>query len=224
MHNEERIKKEAPAGASQTVKKPARLQVSEGRIPSIGEGKHACQRVFPALFVPFTLAGASPPASQKPKITRKSIAGRCGAVLSEQKCVQTRKDPQRILAVLSRGLTQYGRISARQNRVCPCRSMVVKGNRQGSLSRSITRRSDQNRKIKYCFLFCDFASQLVKKVRSDFFDKLRGSSGSLFLYTLCMPRLPLPTTKARPAGARSCLFRYRSFMPEYLLLQRENAG
>ena len=34
------------------------------------------------------------------------------------------KGPQRILAVLSRGLTQYGRISARQNRVCPCRSMV----------------------------------------------------------------------------------------------------
>ena len=29
----------------------------------------------------------------------------------------------------------------------------VKGNRQGSLSRSITRRSDQNRKIKYCFYF-----------------------------------------------------------------------
>ena len=38
----------------------------------------------------------------------------------------------------------------------------VKGNRQGSLSRSITRRSDQNRKIKYCFLFCDFASACQK--------------------------------------------------------------
>ena len=33
----------------------------------------------------------------------------------------------------------------------------VKGNRQGSLSRPITRRIDQNRKIKHCFLFCDFA-------------------------------------------------------------------
>ena len=33
----------------------------------------------------------------------------------------------------------------------------VKGNRQGSLSRPITRRSDQNRKIKCWFLFCDFA-------------------------------------------------------------------
>ena len=43
----------------------------------------------------------------------------------QQKCVQTRKGPQRILAVLSRGLTQYGRISARQNRVCPCQSMVI---------------------------------------------------------------------------------------------------
>ena len=111
-------------------------------LPSVNKGKHACQRVFPSLFALFALAGASlapkerrsaasaricrlsPPASQKPKITRKSIAGRCEAVLPEQKCVQTRKDPQRILAVLSRGLTQYGHISARQNRVCPCQSMV----------------------------------------------------------------------------------------------------
>ena len=46
------------------------------------------------------------------------------AVLSEQKYVQTRKGPQVILAVLPRGLTQYGRISARQNRVCPCQPMV----------------------------------------------------------------------------------------------------
>ena len=29
-------------------------------------------------------------------------------------------------------------------------------------SRSITRRSDQNRKIKFCFLFCDFASACQK--------------------------------------------------------------
>ena len=48
----------------------------------------------------------------------------------------------------------------------------VKGNRQGSLSRSITRCSDQNRKIKYCFYFA-ILSQLVKKVRMDFFDKLQ---------------------------------------------------
>ena len=38
----------------------------------------------------------------------------------------------------------------------------VKRNRQGSLSRLITRRSDQNHKIKYCLLFCDFAGSLVK--------------------------------------------------------------
>ena len=48
----------------------------------------------------------------------------------------------------------------------------MKGNRQGSLSRSITRRSDQNRKIKYCFYFA-ILPQLVKKVRTDFFDKLK---------------------------------------------------
>ena len=94
-------------------------------LPSLDKGKHACQRVFSALFALFALLGVSPAASQKPKITRKSIAGRCGAALPEQKCVQARKDPQRILAVLSRGLTQYGRISARQNRVCSCQSMVT---------------------------------------------------------------------------------------------------
>ena len=47
----------------------------------------------------------------------------------------------------------------------------MKGNRQGSLSRSITRRSDQNRKIKYCFLFCDFASACQKSLFG-LFDKL----------------------------------------------------
>ena len=60
----------------------------------------------------------------------------------------------------------------------------MKGNRQGSLSRSITRRSDQNRKIKYCFYFA-ILPQLVKKVRSDFFDKLTQKEsarrGALFL-------------------------------------------
>ena len=44
----------------------------------------------------------------------------------------------------------------------------VKGNRQGSLSRSIIRRSDQNRKIKCRFLFCDFAGSLSKKSERTF--------------------------------------------------------
>ena len=44
----------------------------------------------------------------------------------------------------------------------------VKGNRQGSLSRSIIRRSDQNRKIKCSFLFCDFAGSLSKKSERTF--------------------------------------------------------
>ena len=48
------------------------------KLPSVNKGKHACQRVFPSLFVLFALAGARPPASQKPKIARISIAGRCG--------------------------------------------------------------------------------------------------------------------------------------------------
>ena len=50
----------------------------------------------------------------------------------------------------------------------------VKGNRQGSLSRSITRRSDQNCKIILQILILQFCRQLVKKVQKDFFDKLSG--------------------------------------------------
>ena len=42
----------------------------------------------------------------------------------------------------------------------------------GSLSRSITRRSDQNCKIILQILILQFCRQLVKKVPLDFFDKL----------------------------------------------------
>ena len=55
----------------------------------------------------------------------------------------------------------------------------MKGNRQGSLSRSITRRSDQNRKIKYCFLFCDFASA-CQNSPNGLFDKLTQSSTTVW--------------------------------------------
>ena len=48
----------------------------------------------------------------------------------------------------------------------------MKGNRQGSLSRSITRRSDQNCKIILQILILQFCRQLIKKVLLDFFDKL----------------------------------------------------
>ena len=83
----------------------------------------------------------------------------------------------------------------------------VKGNRQGSLSRSITRRSDQNRKIKYCFLFCDFACslQLVKKVRSDFFDKLTPSVRMVFLFGMSrasLNSLPRPARSASDPEVR----------------------
>ena len=63
-------------------------------------------------------------------------------------------------------LTRRKRSGSDCQKTCPVTSIggkdSVKGNRQGSLSRSITRRSDQNRKIKYCFLFCDFASACQK--------------------------------------------------------------
>ena len=62
----------------------------------------------------------------------------------------------------------------------------VKGNRQGSLSRSITRRSDQNRKIKYCFLFCDFASA-CQKSPNGLFDKLKRTALPSFFFAACFP-------------------------------------
>ena len=93
-------------------------------VPLVDKSTYAWQHVFSALFVLFALMGYDTSASQKPKITRKSKAVRCAAVLPEQKCVQATKSPQVILCVLPRALKQHGRISARQNRVCPCQLMV----------------------------------------------------------------------------------------------------
>ena len=86
-------------------------------VPSVNKDKHACHRAFSALFALFALACTSKPASQKPKITRKTIADRCEAVWPR---------PAGNTGVLPGGLTLYGRISARQNRVCPCQLMVCK--------------------------------------------------------------------------------------------------
>ena len=58
------------------------------------------------------------------------------------------------------------------------------GAEMGSLSRSITRRSDQNCKIIIQILILQFCRQLVKKVQKDFFDKLKKASAfrGCFLY------------------------------------------
>ena len=110
---------------SPSVKILERRNAFQRSLVSVDKGRHARQCVFSALFVLLDLKGDSPPASQKTKITRKSIPVRCKAVLTEQKCGQTMKRPQRILAVLSRTLKKYGRISARQNRVYPCQLILV---------------------------------------------------------------------------------------------------
>ena len=89
---------------------------------SIHKGRHVGQPAFSELFALLSLAGASPPASKRTKIPRKSKAVRCEAVLREQKCPQTMKSPQRILCVFSRALRKYEGISAPPNRVCPCQS------------------------------------------------------------------------------------------------------
>ena len=60
----------------------------------------------------------------------------------------------------------------------------MKGNRQGSLSRSITRRSDQNRKIKYCFLFCCVADSLTERVEWTFRQAVRSVNRCGLFYVL----------------------------------------
>ena len=123
------------AGAVPAIHRHSEQFPNVTMIPSIDKGRYACQRVFPALFALFALAGVSPPASQKPKFTCKYISGRCFAVLPEQKCAQARKDPQGSV-VFSRGLTRYGDISARQNRACPCQSMVKETHSKRSRSQN----------------------------------------------------------------------------------------
>ena len=58
-----------------------------------------------------------------------SLAG-AGSFAGAEMCPDKER-PAENTAVLSRGLTRYGRISARQNRVCPCQSMVYFGVRIG---------------------------------------------------------------------------------------------
>ena len=67
----------------------------------------------------------------------------------------------------------------------------MKGNRQGSLSRPITRRSDQNRKIKHCFLFCDFAGSLSKKSVRTFLTRGRAPEGAFHCYIVSGAEQPM---------------------------------
>ena len=87
-------------------------------------------------FVLFSLMGYDASAAQKAKITRKSKAVRCKAVLPERKCVQAMKSTRPILAVSARALKLHGRISARQNRVCPCQLMVFSSEVQACWEKS----------------------------------------------------------------------------------------
>ena len=60
----------------------------------------------------------------------------------------------------------------------------MKGTRQGSLSRSITRRSDQNSKIKCCFLFCCFADSLTERAEWTFRQAVRSVNRCGLFYVL----------------------------------------
>ena len=64
--------------------------------------------------------------------------------------------------------TEPQRGVSERNRRCA----AALGAEMGFLSRSITRRSGQNCKIKIQFNILQFCRQLVEKVQRDFFDKL----------------------------------------------------
>ncbi len=69
------------------------------------QGQTRLTACLSGAFCPFRLGGRQPACVSKAKNHSKIHCWQVRAVLSEQKCAQTRKDPQRILAVLSRGLT-----------------------------------------------------------------------------------------------------------------------
>ena len=54
-------------------------------VPSVNKGKYAWQRAFSVLFALFALTGASPPALQKTKTTRKFIADKLNAVVNKDR-------------------------------------------------------------------------------------------------------------------------------------------
>ena len=114
-------------------------------------------------FLPFSpwLAPASLRLKKQKSLENTSLAGASSFVGAEM--CPDKKRPAENTCRIVKGL------DAVWAHFCPSKPCLplsidgsVKGNRQGSLSRSITRRSDQNRKIKYCFLFCDFASACQK--------------------------------------------------------------
>ena len=74
------------------------------KLPSVNKGKHAWQRAFSALFALFALTGASPPAPQKTKITRKFIADRCKAVLPELQMRTDKERPEENTCCIVKGL------------------------------------------------------------------------------------------------------------------------
>ena len=94
---------------------------------------------------------------------------------------------------LHKNPSRQGRIFSVCQKTYPAESFggknSVKGNRQGSLSRSITRRSDQNCKIILQILILQFCRQLVKKVQKDFFDKLC-KTGAPMVRRFCFSSCP----------------------------------
>ena len=68
------------------------------------------------------LAPASLRLKKQKSLENTSLPG-AGSFVGAEMC-PGKERPAENTAVLSRDLTRYGRISARQNRVCPCQSMV----------------------------------------------------------------------------------------------------
>ena len=127
------------------------------------QGQTRLPACLSGAFCPFRLAGRQPSGVSKTKNHTKIHRWQVRSSFVGAEMCPDKKRPAENTCRIVKGL------DAVWAHFCPSKPCLplsidgsVKGNRQGSLSRSITRRSDQNRKIKYCFLFCDFASACQK--------------------------------------------------------------
>ena len=127
------------------------------------QGQTRLTACLSGAFCPFRLGGRQPACVSKSKNHSKIHRRQVRSSFAGAEMCPDKKRPAENTCRIVKGL------DAVWAHFCPSKPCLplsidgsVKGNRQGSLSRSITRRSDQNCKIKYCFLFCNFASACQK--------------------------------------------------------------
>ena len=89
-------------------------------LPSLNKDKYAWQGIFPALFALFTLVAPAHLRLKKQKPLKNPFLTGAGSFAGAE-MRPDKERPAENTAVLSRDLTMYGPISARQNRICPAK-------------------------------------------------------------------------------------------------------